>query len=457
MKTVPLGFALLHRPFAPKDPRRIQGFTMTRMVLLMAVLVAVLLSPRHLNSALAHDPVAVLEFADQDQPKKQPEKDKKAQEKKAPTPPPEDVFARAPAPISEALGFNPHMMGDFGVYFANQNITLVGTQTTKRTTILFIFDPETRQKIILSTNTVTTTTTVTQTRTILVPIAAAAGAFKIAENESPRPVDRVFGTWNYYGGIQGPTPASSSPVNTFQSTTFFNSGLGTTVDTAVNTSFPNAPRVSANLNRELFGFEKTFLDGYASIELRMPLNQLATNFAGFGGANAADLTIIGKYAVLLDPTSGDVFSIGMAVTAPTGSGVNTVDGTFHSTLVQPWFGYIWNADRFFIQAFHSLVVPTDSRDVTLLFNDIGFNYWLYRGPRNAALNFIVPTAEVHVTTPLDHRSADAALFVPDTVVLTGGVHFGLFRNSTLSLGVATAVTGPRLFNVESFLQFNWRF
>ena len=42
------------------------------------------------------------------------------------------------------------------------------------------------------------------------------------------------------------------------------------------------------------------------------------------------------------------------------------------------------------------------------------------------------------------------------VVLTSGVHLGLFSNGTLSLGVATPVTGPRLYNVEAFVQLNWR-
>ena len=66
--------------------------------------------------------------------------------------------------------------------------------------------------------------------------------------------------------------------------------------------------------------------------------------------------------------------------------------------------------------------------------------------------------ETHVTTPLNHREdLVGPLFVPDLVVITGGVHFGLGRHSTLSFGVATPVSGPRLFNVEAFAQFNRRF
>jgi hypothetical protein len=37
------------------------------------------------------------------------------------------------------------------------------------------------------------------------------------------------------------------------------------------------------------------------------------------------------------------------------------------------------------------------------------------------------------------------------------VQIGLFGPSTLTLGVGTPVTGPRLFNVEAIAQLNWRF
>src|SRR5262249_33558307 len=110
-----------------------------------------------------------------------------------------------------------------------------------------------------------------------------------------------------------------------------------------------------------------------------------------------------------------------------------------------------------IQAFHSVVVPTDSRDVTMFFNDIGLNYWLYRNEAERGLRFIVPMAEIHVTTPLNHRGMDGPIFVPDLVVFTGGLHIGIGSNTVMSLGVATPLSGPRVFNTEAFLQLNWRF
>jgi hypothetical protein len=62
-----------------------------------------------------------------------------------------------------------------------------------------------------------------------------------------------------------------------------------------------------------------------------------------------------------------------------------------------------------------------------------------------------------VTTPLETFGPGSPIFVPDIVVLTGGVHFGCFSRSTLTLGVATPLTGPRPFDVEAIVQFNVNF
>jgi hypothetical protein len=387
--------------------------------------------------------------AGKDKPK-QPDKDKKPPEKK--TPPP-DVFSEALFPRNDLpTGFNPHMMGDFAGYFARQNITVFGTRTIVVTTTIPDSDG-----IGGSTTTTVTQVPTSQTKTILVPIAGA-GAFKIAENESPRPQDRVFVTYNYFSAVRGPEVGPNAAFNSSVTTVnnpnnFFDPATTTTASTFI----PPAPRSTGYLHRQIIGIEKTFLDGYASLELRVPLMQQSSSLDGFGAQFVGDLTIIGRYAFVLDQTTGNVLSAGLVVTAPTGPGIATIDGTIHSTYLQPWVGYIWNRDRFFVQGFHSIVVPTDSRDVTLLFNDVGVNWWLYRGQPNRLLTSVVPTVECHVTTPLNHRSGNDAVFAPDLVVLTSGVHLGIGRNSTFSVGVATPVTGPRVFGVEAFAQFNWRY
>ena len=187
----------------------------------------------------------------------------------------------------------------------------------------------------------------------------------------------------------------------------------------------------------------------------MPIMQQIGIAGTYDYSHLGDVTIIGKYAFINDRITGNVLSGGLAVTAPTSPDIVSVDGNFHSVLLQPWVGYIYNVDRFFLQAFHSVVIPTDQRDVTLLFNDVGIGFWAYRG--NGLISFIVPTGEVHVTTPVTNRNIDTAtIVVTDTVVLTSGIHVGIGR-SVLTFGAAAPITGPQPYTVEAFLQYNLRF
>jgi hypothetical protein len=252
-----------------------------------------------------------------------------------------------------------------------------------------------------------------------------AGAFKVAENESPRPEDRVFFTYNFYSDVG-----------------LSEGGIG-------------GPRL--DLHREVVGFEKTFFGGSTSIGLRAPVTELDGD-NGLGGDNFGDVSVLVKYAFYRDRQTGNVLSGGLAVTAPTGPSIPTLAGNLHPSLVQPFWGYIWNLDRqLYVHGFTSVAVPTDSRDVTLLFNDVAVGYTLYRSPSPRLVSAIVPTIEAHLTTPLDHRGAGDLITLPDLLVLTAGAHVDLFRQSTLTFGVATPLTGPRIFDVEAIAQFNWRF
>src|SRR5262249_28172622 len=136
--------------------------------------------------------------------------------------------------------------------------------------------------------------------------------------------------------------------------------------------------------RETFGLEKTFLDSSASVGLRLPLNTLyaASNTPGLGGTNTdvGDLSAILKYAFWHDPKNRGLFSAGLAVTAPTGPShfAGSSLPLTRDTILQPFLGYIWTADRWFVHGFSGVEVPTDSRDVTLLFNSVGVGYTYMR-------------------------------------------------------------------------------
>lgn len=246
------------------------------------------------------------------------------------------------------------------------------------------------------------------------------GAYKAGEGESPAPEDRIHLSYNFYSNVES----------------------------------------IANIHRETMGIEKTLFHGAASIGLRIPY--LQTEGGGFPSADRwGDLSTILKYAPVNDPDTGNVFSLGIVVTAPTGSLPHSfsVDGNrvklVHSTLLQPFVGYIWNSGNFYVQGFSSVMVPTDSDDVTVLFNDVGVGYHI---PCHGGLfTEIVPTFEVHVNTPLNHRGSEDLPRFRDAVDLTTGAHFYFNERISLTLGVGTTVTNPRLFDIEGIATVSFRF
>jgi hypothetical protein len=272
-------------------------------------------------------------------------------------------------------------------------------------------------------------------------VVPSVRGFKISEDDSPRPRDRVYYGFNFFDDVNGAV----------------NRALGSEI------SFLRA-------YRETLGLEKTFLDGNASVGLRMFLNTLDADSPrpDLNGSSTAlgDLTVITKYALINDRDSGTVLSFGLAVTAPTGpstfAGSNAISAPFHSTILQPYIGYIWYpTERVYIHGFSAMDIPTDTNDVTFVTNDIGIGYYLYRNPGSCRwLTEVVPTFEVHITDPVNHQGAltlTDPVGTPDVVNLTMGTTFGLWRRSTLSVGLVTPVTGPRPFDYEVLVQYNYNF
>ncbi|MCI0465274.1 MAG: hypothetical protein L0Z62_50775 [Gemmataceae bacterium] len=310
------------------------------------------------------------------------------------SPPTTDAFSQAPpAGGAETGGFNPAMFGDLpGGPNMNILVRLPNGATVAATA----------------------------------PVIGR-GAFKIAENESPRPTDRIFYFYNYYDSVNTSTAA-----------------------------FANAP---FNLNRHTIGFEKTFFDGDASLGMRMPFLQLTGNTLGLDDNQIGDLSIIFKWAFLNNRDTGNVMSAGMVLTVPTGDPFITIAGEeLQSTLLQPYFGYIYNAGNFYVQGFTSLVIPTQRIDVTLMLNDIGFGYRMLTDDPDAFFRGVVPTIEAHLITPLSHRSSSDPFHVSDYLSLTGGVNLVFGRaGSTLGLAMGVPVTGPRPYDVEAIGSLNIRF
>jgi hypothetical protein len=363
-------------------------------------------------------------------------------------------FAQAPAAGTEAAGsFDPGMMGDQAGVLVQRCVPV--TVTFQREVLKFLGCNFTFQRIppdpivifVPAVNGVCKTPptppgfflasvtnvngfvpqTFTQVEQVCQEILESTrSGYKIAEGESPQPQDRVFFDYNLYG-------SALTGINSLGDVT------------------------KGDINREMFGFEKTFLDGDASIGLRAPLLQEHAIEEGFGQNDFGDMTLVTKFAPFYDHTTGNLVSFGLCVTAPTGPGLVTTDFTLNDWLLQPWTGFVWNSDRWYLEGFSSVAVPTDSRDVTLLFNDLSVGYRLYRGPIDSLFSGVIPLVEVHVTTPLDHRGPNQLITEPDMVDMTFGAHLELYGRTYLTLGVNTPVTGPRLYGIEGIAQFTLRF
>jgi hypothetical protein len=267
-------------------------------------------------------------------------------------------------------------------------------------------------------------------------VPSASHEFKIADNESPRPQDRFFSSFNYYNDVERDA----------------NSRIGADIG-------------RINVYRQIIGFEKTFFDGNASIGMRLPFNLLDAPNSGtpsLGGtfADIGDLTVILKALLWENRDRGMLFSAGVAVTFPTGpdafAGVGSVVGEFHNTLVQPYIGSIWTLNNLFVQGFSEIDIPTDSNDVTFWYDDFGIGYFLLRG-RSGFITALAPTFEAHFNFPLSHRSGMCGVNIPDWVDLTEGFTVEFNRRATLAVGVSTPVTGPKPYDLEALAHFNIRF
>jgi hypothetical protein len=205
-----------------------------------------------------------------------------------------------------------------------------------------------------------------------------------------------------------------------------------------------------------FGFEKTFLNGDASVGLRAPI----IGWQGDGSlreSDFGDLSLVLKYALLNGGPGGDVVSTGLVVTAPTGPSIRLAEGgsALHPTLFQPYLAGLWTRGRFYAQGFTSLAVPTDFREPAVWFNDVGAGYTVYSDPASGFLTALTPTLELHLNTPLGHEGlGGGAVTVPDSLSLTGGMHFTFFNRVRFTAGAGTPMTGPHPFDFAAFAQFN---
>jgi hypothetical protein len=352
----------------------------------------------------------------------------------------------------------PNMLGDFLATSSfrcvpvqiptTQTVTTTGNLCALRSTFAgppppaFIVVPAgtpcPRGYVMVGTTTIPVTVTVpgTTTTQLCYRVPAVCHEFKIAEDENPRPQDRIYFGENNYSNVL-PFARAGTDIN------------------------------DMNVNRFTLGWEKTFFDRNASIGMRIPLNTLNVGGSDIPGVNGhftdiGDLTIILKGVLWEDREIGHILSAGLAITVPTGpstfgnSGFGI--GCDHCTLLQPYLGYALVFGDAFVHGFTAVDIPTCD-DTTLFYQDVGIGYFLLKNREHGTfLTAIVPTFEVHATIPLDRQgSINDVEFTPNVVDLTEGVTFEIRRRCTLAIGVAEPITGPRPFDIEAIGQINIRF
>jgi hypothetical protein len=267
-------------------------------------------------------------------------------------------------------------------------------------------------------------------RLVFAPINSHSGGFKIADYESPMPMDRVYYAYNDFGSVFSSSNGSSA-----------------------------AP---INLERHVIGLEKTFFDGFMSLGARIPF--VVTNGdPQVSTEQLADITLIMKMVLWGDLQKGNVVSLGCALTLPTGpQEVLTRPDYTQITLVdflcQPYLGWVFNlSPRLYTQGFFAASLPSDTRDVTLLFNDFGFGYWLYKNTNSSFIQGFVPTVEFHLNSPFDHGGkASLPIGYSELADVTLGTNVVLPR-ATLGIAVGLPMTGPTPFSVEGVVNFTLRF
>lgn len=289
------------------------------------------------------------------------------------------------------------------------------------------------------------------------------GRVKIADNTSPIPRDRVFGDYNLFNNV----PLTDDGVN---------------------------------VHRFTPGFEKTFLDGLMSFELKIPMAQTMDNDVVLGQEPNPSHGEFGNMAMtvksLLLQRETWVLSGGLTVAVPTADATHLLlpDGTVileiqnKAVHLEPFLGYLWTPnERWFSQGYIQWDVATNGNPVLASSNqtndlsplgklhdtlfqyvDLGLGRWLYRSDDSTCrLTGIAATAEVHWNRSLEEtRGLTAQEFQIGTNVskievvdMTVGAHVEFCNRTTVSFGYGTPLGAgmDRAFDGEWRFMVNRRF
>jgi hypothetical protein len=292
--------------------------------------------------------------------------------------------------------------------------------------------------------------------------------FKLADLTSPIPQDRAYFDYDYYHNVQLQTP---------------------NIDVNVYTP----------------GFEKTFLDGLVSFELRLPMANTLSSNVFMDGTTATSVGEVGNLAMafkgLLLRRDTFALSAGLALSVPTAKSTQIfaesgdpapecimVNESVH---LMPFLGALWTpTDRVFAIGYVQLDVDANGDtvlatnggaafpsnpllnvgryfDPTILYTDFALGYWVHRSDsRSDLVTGLAYVGEIHVnqslgTSSLVTDSAGGTVLEQGSaftiIDLTVGAHVVLRESTTMTLAYCTPLTAQRQFDGEFQVLLDRRF
>ncbi|MFO0819076.1 MAG: hypothetical protein U1A77_14115 [Pirellulales bacterium] len=250
-----------------------------------------------------------------------------------------------------------------------------------------------------------------------------------------------------------------------------------------------------NLNRFVPGIERAFLDGLASVEVRVPFaTDSATSYqldgSSFTNGSATrfgSVTLNAKALLVNGPTVA--VSGGLGIGLPTASSIRVDYASGEELLrmeneathLQPFLGMLYTPnDRLFAQGFlqydiatagDSVAINTGSglttagrlTDANALYFDAAIGYWLLRSDADSGLTGLVPTIEYHQTVTTG--SSDVVTAGPFQVgnfggstsvsSIVAGATMEFASRSQLAIGYATQLGGGADRQYDGSLQVNF--
>ncbi len=270
---------------------------------------------------------------------------------------------------------------------------------------------------------------------IILPVAGGDRRYKLSENTSPIPMDRVFFTYNVF-------------------------------DDAVVDSNGNP----IDLNRYLFGAEKTFNDGKFSLTVRVPIangadsQQIQDGRTLYQANEFGNLSLTAKRLLYKDDCYA--VSTGLGLIFPTAAGSQLVTGTTTVDIantayhLQPFiaiqrtpnkrrwatlftqFDFAAAGNAVTSSAPNQPAITQIYNDQHLWFIDLSFGQWLYRNNcSNANLRGLAGIFELHYTTTLN--DTDSVLAGNSTFGNAGAPSSDTLSNPFNRLDVLNATMGLR--------------